>query len=270
MNHSSPRTLDNTRYAPVLQCIYCGATDGLEDEHILPFGLSGTAVLPQSTCRQCARVTGSLEHAVLRGPFWPVRVFRNLKSRTKHRDAPKTLPLTILRSGHEESIQLGLDGYPILLHFPIFGPPAYLSRSEYTSGALMCGVASVLFGPRPDDVAKSLGATEIKHSADYQPVAFARMIAKIGYGFAAAERTTEELDGAPLVLPAIRGTTDDIGRWVGTLTKPIETYPDQLHRILVHHDREKSLLIAEVQLFADSQTPSYGVILGRLKSQVTA
>ena len=34
----------------------------------------------------------------------------------------------------------------------------------------------------------------------------------------------------------------------------------------VHEDGERGLLIAEVQLFADSQTPSYEVILGKLKA----
>lgn len=78
-----------------------------------------------------------------------------------------------------------------------------------------------------------------------------------------------DLDGDPFVITAILGDKDDIGCWVGTITKPVETHPDHLHRILLHHDNVNGLLLAEVQLFSDSQTPSYGVIIGKLK-QATA
>jgi hypothetical protein len=29
------------RYEPVNECIYCGATENLSDEHVIPFALSG-------------------------------------------------------------------------------------------------------------------------------------------------------------------------------------------------------------------------------------
>ena len=270
MNDVTTKILDGTSYAPVGRCIYCGATGELEKEHILPFGLSGTATLPKSSCRTCAQITGSFEQTVLRGPFQPVRVYRDLKSRSKHRDAPKTLPLTFVRDGREHTIDLKIDEYPTLLHFPIFAPPVYLTgNTEYKSGILVSGITSVLFGPRPDDVAKSLGASEVKITADSQPVAFARMIAKIAYAFAFAEGAIDDIEGAPFVLPSILGTADDIGRYVGTLTKPIETYVGQLHQIVIHYEKEKGLLRTEVRLFADSETPSYGVILGTLKHDKT-
>jgi hypothetical protein len=43
---------------------------------------------------------------------------------------------------------------------------------------------------------------------------------------------------------------------------PPQAHPGELHRLILH--QQQGLLIAEVQLFADSETPSYGVILGRL------
>jgi hypothetical protein len=91
------------------------------------------------------------------------------------------------------------------------------------------------------------------------------MLAKIGYAMAFTQAALARLDGPCLVLPAILGQTDDIGQWVGTVTEPIRKYPSVLHRIALHEDREKQLLLAQVQLFADSETPSYWVILGHLK-----
>jgi len=256
---------DDITYKHIGYCIYCGTTSNLRREHIVPLGLSGTAVLPKSTCGQCAKITGCVEQTVLRGPMWAVRVYRDLKSRTKHKDSPKTYPLTVFRGERQEEIKLSAKEYPILLSFPIFSPPAFLNPEGYTSGIRLKGVATVCFGPRPEDVATKLCATKIQLTQDYEYVTFARMLAKIAYAFAAAESQLRFIEGSATVLPAILGKADDIGKWVGTLTQPLQSYGGSLHRILVHKDKEKGLLIGEVQLFSDSQTPSYGVILGKLR-----
>lgn len=258
------KKLDNLTYKPIGKCIYCGSTKNLRKEHILPFGLSGTAVLPDSTCQRCATITGQVEQKVLRGPMWAVRVYRELRSRTRHKDAPKRYPLTVVKDGKEQEIEVPIEDFPILLHFPIFEPPAYLNPAGYEKGIRISGIATASFGQQPKEVAKRLGVEEISIPQAQEPVAFARMIAKIAYAWAAAERKLDLIRGAPLVVPAILGETDDIGRWVGTLTEPIQKYEGLLHRILIHEDQEKHLLIGEVHLFSDSETPTYGVILGKL------
>lgn len=43
-----------SRFLPVGYCIYCGSTDELGDEHIVPYGLSGDAVIPKGSCAVCA------------------------------------------------------------------------------------------------------------------------------------------------------------------------------------------------------------------------
>jgi hypothetical protein len=69
------------------------------------------------------------------------------------------------------------------------------------------------FGPKPDEVAKRLGVHQIRITQNQQPVAFARMLAKIGYSYAVAELGINSFD-IVFVLPAILGEVDDIGRWV--------------------------------------------------------
>lgn len=258
------KIIDNLGYPPVGKCIYCGNTENLQREHILPFGLSGSAILPKSSCNQCAKITGQFEQKVLRGPMWAVRVYRELKSRTRHQDAPKHFPLKVMKNGIEEEIQVPIEEFPILLHFPIFDPPAYLRPGGYEKGILVGGVATVSFGPRPEVVAKRLGVEILSIKQAQEPIAFARMIAKIAYAWAAAEKKLDLIRGKPFVLPALLGEADDIGRWVGTLTDPIERYEGLLHRILIHEDHERHVLVGEVHLFSDSQTPRYGVILGKM------
>lgn len=264
-NAAEHKVLDGMVYKPVGHCIYCGATENLAKEHILPFGLSGSAILPKSSCRSCASITGSVEQDILRGSFWPVRVFRDLKSRSKHKDAPTHVPVSVVRNGEHEVVLLNIDEAPILLPFPLFAPPSHLSHAEPTTGISVLGLVTIRFGVDLETTGRTLDASEISITVEQKPCAFARMIAKIGYAFAYAEGAIADLEGEPYILPAILGEHDEIGRWVGTLTKPLEAFPTLLHRVLIHRDSEEGLLFAEVQLFSDSQTPSYGVVLGKLK-----
>lgn len=259
------RVLDRFVYKPVGHCIYCGATDDLGKEHILPFGLSGSAILLESSCRICASITGGVEQEILRGSFWPVRVFRDLKSRSKHADAPTHVPVTLVRDGQSEIVMFKLEEAPLLLPFPIFPPPSHLTQPEPTTGISIFGHHTIRFGTTLEAVRKAQGASEINVTIQLKPVSFARMLAKIAYAFAFAEGALLDLEGESFVLPSILGKRNEIGRWVGTLTKPMEVFPTFLHRIVLHHEYEQELLFAEVQLFADSQTPSYGVVLGKLK-----
>jgi hypothetical protein len=260
------RDLAKMQYPRVGHCIYCGATNDLRREHIVPFGLDGTAVLPKASCAGCARITSAFERQVLRGPMRAVRVLRKLRSRSRHAGAPGTERLRVFRDGAFETLELPIDEYPVLLHFPTFAPPGALT-GQHGSGITLSGVTSVLFGPSPEETLRRLGGQRIiLDSPPYQPIAFARMLAKIGWATAIAEGVQDRIDEPAPILPSIRGEVDDIGQWVGTLTDPVRKYPELLHRILIHEDRSKGMLIAEVQLFSDSETPSYGVILGRLRT----
>jgi hypothetical protein len=121
------KDLSKMQYPPVGYCIYCGGTDDLRREHIVPFGLDGTAVLPKASCERCARITGAFERQVLRGPMRAVRVLRKLRSRSKHAGVPGTQHLKIDRGGVVEPVEVPLDKYPVLLHFPMFAPPRELT-----------------------------------------------------------------------------------------------------------------------------------------------
>jgi len=253
------------QHKPVGYCIYCGSTEELSREHIIPFGLSGTAVIPKASCKACSKIINQFEQDVLRGPMWAVRILRRLKSRRKHSEAPKTYPLTVIRNGREEIINLPINQYPILLHFPIFAPPAFLYQSNYKSGIKISGVVTISFGPRPEIVLTQLGAQKIKISQKYNFISFARMLAKIAYCMAFAEGALKYIIGSSPVLPAILGKRDDIGRWVGTSNKPYTKDSNILHKVSIYRNNEKGLLIGEVRLFADSETPTYEVILGKLK-----
>jgi hypothetical protein len=251
-------------YAPVGQCIYCGETSGLSKEHIIPYALGSNTSLPKASCERCRKITGDFEQQVLRGPMWPVRVFRKLQSRTKHGDAAKTESLIIVKDGKDQVIKLPLDEYPILLPFLLFPLPAITSSTEYENGIQLIGQVTIAFGANPETVLKKFGATEIKITPrKLYPVSFARMLAKIAYSYAFAEGALNIIDGKSVVLPSILGERDEIGLWVGMIDTPLIARAGLLHRIELIQGQ--GFLMAEIQLFSDSQTPSYLVILGKLK-----
>jgi len=121
-------------YPPVGQCIYCGSKENLEKEHIIPYALGGTTILPLSTCRNCAKITGHFEQEVLRGPMWPVRKLLQIKSRSKHANVPKTMRLSIWKDEEEKQIGVPLEEYPVVLHFIVFDQPGYNNKHYIPEG----------------------------------------------------------------------------------------------------------------------------------------
>ena len=134
----------------------------------------------------------------------------------------------------------------------------------------MKGFFSISFGKNPNDIIKDYGATRIiiEPRSD-TPTDFARMIAKIAFSMAVATGAFEDIDySQSFVLPAILGETDNIGHWVGTITEPITSSKYQLHRVMIYRDQEKGLLVGDVQILSDSETPRYGVILYDLNKKI--
>lgn len=254
--------LGKMQFQPVGICIYCGASEDLQREHVIPFGLSGTAVLPAASCRTCAKVTSNFELRVLRGSMRDVRVFRRLRSRSRHVDARLTQRLRIRRNGVLETVELPLEQYPILLHFPTFSMPGILSGHD-GSGIQMMGIATLQFGTHPQELGKRLEAQELVFDAPPDDsIAFAKLIGKIGYAMAVAQGALNVAERRPEIVASLLGELDEIGRWVGTLPAPFQKYPDgTLHRIAVKSEPSKGIVTVEIQLFADSAAPTYIVVL---------
>lgn len=85
-------------YPKVDRCIYCGVDNfELTDEHIIPLGLGGNWILPKSSCRECATITGRVEQFCLRQMLGNIRLRLNFPTR-RRKDRPNELPVEFLRS----------------------------------------------------------------------------------------------------------------------------------------------------------------------------
>lgn len=242
------------------ECMYCGSTENLSREHIVPYGLGGLGAVPKSSCDKCATITGRFEREVLRGPLWGLRAYLRLSSR-RRRSMPTRLPLKVVRKGQETEEQIPIHDHPIMLCFPRFSVPSNLT-GNHVEGISIMGAAAYNFGRPIKDVLETLGADDFRVTESSKPVAFARMIAKIAWSAAVANGSRRRLDTG--LRDAIMHVPNQIGHWVGTYTDPLKASPGIMHEIRLREDSDKGKLLAEVQLFANASTPRYGVILGDL------
>lgn len=249
-----------TEFPPLNECMYCSSTENLTREHIVPYGLGGPGVIPKSSCESCATITGRFEREVLRGPLWGLRAYLRLSSRRRNK-MPTKLPLTLIRKGQEEKVMIPIDEHPIMLCFPIFSIPSCLT-GKHVEGIHIRGVNTYCFGKSVDQVLQDHDADNMLVTDKSKPVAFARMIAKIGWACAVAEGFQNRLN--PELVDAILHNPNHIGRWVGTYTDPLDCDKDKIHGIQFHEDRDQGLFLAQVKLFAYTNTPKYGVVLGKL------
>lgn len=247
-------------------CIYCGSTEQLGREHIVPYALGGTLTITEGSCEGCRKKTHAFETDVLTGPMRMVRYIQNLPSSTKHRSVPETVELFVkLGDEAEQRIEVPIAKAPIFLAFYEFGEPKYLDPSRganLETGAVVTGS----YGQDPSQVLSELSAKGMTIvGPPMRPVAFARMIAKIAYCFAFAQGHIRKLENASELINAFMEEPDTIGRFVGSIPPPFTKYEGVGIRFAIKVLESERMAYAEVQLFAASGAPTYVVVLGRVK-----
>jgi hypothetical protein len=248
------------KYPRVGKCIYCGSTEDLSDEHIIPEGLHGDWVLPDASCEPCRIETGKFEQRVLRGPLWPPRVELGLKTK-RPKQRPKAFPLTVARKGirTRENIPVGKNLPSVLL--PVFGKPGFLDPATPIDSLAVSGMYVGHIDRTPDHVKETLGADGVWLETAYPVVDFARMVAKIGYAYAVAQVGIQNVIN-PLVVSGILGRGTDLGQWIGSAPEALPG-PDAtaLHAARLH--RKGDFLAVTLQLFTLQPTPVYLILVSK-------
>lgn len=249
-----------TRY--IGKCVYCGSTDTLTDEHIVPYGLKGPWQLLKGSCEACNQITSAFEGTVLREYFKLVRAALDLPTR-RPRNRPKEFSFEVDREGRKENIVMPVTDCPAIFMMLKLEEPGHIVK--HGSENSIKTVAVRLHGLNPTKLKDKFGIEGISIKAHFSGNCFERMLAKIAYGMTILAYGPKALKEC-YVLPCILGLKDDVGHWVGSSGKHASTSPAEkkvLHRIrLTTNNGEVSVLI---RLFANYQTPEYLVIVGKLK-----
>jgi len=128
-------------------CVYCSAKGHRTTEHVIPYGWSGSLKIYQGSCDACQLKTKKFEGATLRqGAMAHVRMVRDTKSYSKHKDVPKAIDVTFIKDGHQVIETIATASVPLFLGFPLFSLPSLLSGGDQKQLNLM-GTATTVFGP---------------------------------------------------------------------------------------------------------------------------
>lgn len=260
-------TVSTERYLdpPANECVYCGEKEGLSEEHIIPFGLNGTLVIPSASCKDCAGVTSAFELSVQRGFMYRTRIVTEMSTRRKKKRPKKIRTKLSMAWGSEVEKEILTGENLAVLHLPLFPPPGLMTGRFVLSGGLIQGVDSICVGKAPHSFLMSQGATGFRIDERIDLAAFMRLIAKIAFCYLRAERGPYPREESP-VLDLILGKRSDFGNWIGCGTfSPTLLSNNSMHVISIEsieNDFGENGVVVRVKLFscADPRIKSYDVI----------
>lgn len=243
-------------------CIYCNSSERLSSEHVIPYSLGGRLQIHGGSCEQCRKKTEKFEGLVLRGEMNDMRSALGLPPRSAHRTSSRSIPMVLTKAGRETFFEVNVSESPILHSFARFAAPSELT-GLHTSGVAITGVVSFNFGTDIEKFLKDKRASKaiLKNSTSLSPVAFAKMLGKIAYGFAWLNGAIDYIDEVGKLLNAVMNDPNDIGRFVGCGSDKLFRYSGIQHRLQFVW-KHPNFICLEVQLFANAGTPTYLVVLG--------
>jgi hypothetical protein len=169
------------------RCIYCpdDGSGGLGDEHIIPYSLNGTQVLPQASCRNCERVTSYLDGFAARSVFYQVRSSAAMQTRTR---LPEEFPVILTYpDGREERVMVPADIHPSTLILPRFELPSLLSGREPDGNFRFQYTMWIRESNAFDEFKRSHGANSAEVEVWIKPQQLSRVLSKIAHSFAVAQ-----------------------------------------------------------------------------------
>jgi hypothetical protein len=236
------------------ECIYCGSTEDLSDEHLIPLALEGPFVLERASCAACRNLTGQFEGELLRGWLLPARLALNLK--TRH---PRKRPTTLAVGTATGSREVHFTEYPTLLYLPVLEPPA-LARGS-TDHRLLVRPEQALINlsrvPLPALLAKHGPGFRVESTLD--PYTFAQLLAKIAHGFAVARYGVRGFV-SDVLEPMLFGDRELLGRYVGGSVDG-RLSDAGLHGVELNEIN--GVIHTRIRLFAQLGGPEYLVVVGR-------
>ncbi len=258
-------------YQSVGECIYCGLKEQLTDEHIIPFSAGGCWVLPRSSCKKCASITGAFEGEFSRTILGPLRMLHNMPTRRK-KDRPRHLPLKVKypTSTDWEVAYVDRDICPFLVILPLYSLPKTITGLEMEwsdSATKTMWVRGGGFWPDRDAhlqwLCDALKAMEVMPTGTVHTEPFCLTLAKIAHAFAVAELGMAQF--TPFLTQMICAkdlshSADFIGGGKGD-----EPPGNELHEIAFDETicADPSIIVVRLRLFSILGTPTYHIAVGR-------
>jgi hypothetical protein len=265
----------NHYYPPLGRCIYCGVTElppsiyRFGNEHIIPLSMGGNLVLQEASCKKCERIINKEVETPITSHEWGYfRANRGFPTRNnKNRGSNK--------KDRKMYIELRtLDGNPLKIPISDYSAPVFLYKF---------GEARILYGVSEGndhlrwtvDVLTDHDAEmrmqqkfpnwDKKHTLKTRPHEFARLLAKIAYGYSVAELGFGTFD--VFVKDIIIGQSNDYFNFVGGSYDILPPIPGGDHITNISFkftSSKKALVIVDIRLLSQTSTPNYHVVVGEI------
>jgi hypothetical protein len=249
---------------PAGECIYCGCTVGLSDEHVIPYGLGGDYVLPLASCKQCAATTSRDELKVMRGFMSDARLVAGLPTRRKKQRPTIKSHEFYDQEKTRKMVQLGIPDSIGFLHLPVLEEGSYMSRNSPSKGARIRGLETIKFGGDVLGCLQANGATEFKEQVKIDVNAFIRMLAKIAYGYFVSQRGLFPREESPALASAM-GQIDNPSNWICShyLPLPANSAAGLHAMMMMDYPRSDGMVVnvVRVALFRNSGACNYEVVV---------
>ncbi len=234
----------------------------LAEEHIIPYGLNGDFVLPESTCRRCERITGRLESILQRGTLLACRSILGLRTRNP-KDRPSRLPLYV----GNLKVEVDVKDYPSTLALARFPQPKFFDAEGAVDEGFDLWIRVFKYNTRL--LRQKYGLR--RYAPPIVPVlTLRRVLAKIAHSFAVAEVGMENFE------PFLQGgiindeESQDLLKYVGGSRVGVSADKGCLHwmELALVDKVDAKYIIANIRLFSYiEESPIYYVIVGRFTSK---
>jgi len=266
---------NRTAFQPVGRCIYCGSTTSLEEEHIVPYSLHGHFVLPEASCRLCARVINEqIETPLLREMLLPIRTALGTRTR-KPKDRPRDFGVTLRAADKtERHVRVPVKDANIFA-FGLNMPEPGILAGRPANTAVECESVLNLYNPSRTLDAVQPGRSELMQLASFDHAVLLRFLAKVAHGYAVAEYGIDAFDH--LLPSCILGvpTKAAYGDLIGGDRKPIESPVDAWYLIekytcIVRATQQHYAAVRFKLLAMLPYMPHYVIVAGPLRRPMEA
>jgi hypothetical protein len=258
---SNRTPLSSKARRPLNYCAYCGSTESLSTEHIIPYGLGGELILLKGVCDECRKAIADIEDVVLCRYLCALRSHLCLPSR-KPQHRPASYKLALQRGDLCWSQKVQAADHPGIVHFAMLDPPGHVTGG---SGQNLRLVRADIFADTEARLAQ-LGADSVVEQPQIRAIDLARAISKIGMSYAAAEFGRDAF-AEFYVQHLTRNEAPDWNRWVGGYDCGQDILLGSLHDLrFLRRGLDISVI---VHLFVPyCPRFAYEVVVGRLKAAV--
>ena len=244
------------------RCIYCGSTQTLTREHIIPRAFGGTWVMQGASCVPCADITKRFEMLVARRMLGPHRLRFGYKS-SKKSEIPKTLKVNKFSSTGGSQADVPLDEMPIFpIIVPVFDLPSiitgFIGSSRIGTWTWNPDNNSPLQKKRLDAIFDAK-THSVGFNIHVETPSFMRMLAKIAHSGAMAIHGN--MIREPLLPDFILGHKNDlcfvVGSILGGTYSGTDPHSGMHFRLGIYVIGNRRYLVAQIEMFAYIQPADF-------------